>query len=509
MRNKKILVLGTNSYSTDEKVTTLSKKSSMKNNGIIDNPSFPLIEYGYYHTTLVDLNFSQIMALASKFDKVILLDQPSDEWSHPKLLLSSFKLLKELESKNIVDTEFRDNNNIKNLTFFDSLVKNNPSFCIYPWIEHHEAFYNGSGILTLCARSRKPIKHISEMDSWKNDSDFNKIRNKMLSGEKLPDHCEYCYKYEENNIESYRQFDTKEWISKLGINSLEDLEKIEDPYYYEIFSSNLCNLMCRSCNPGSSHLIAKEAKKFNIESVKSIKQTSNALESIKIDTLTSKHRVYIHGGEPTIMPDVLEFMRKCIKKKKTDFNLCFCTNAQQISDTFLDLVNHFPQVSFSISLDGYGKINDYWRHGSDWDIVIKNAKLLQSHGHVISINTVPGIYNITNLYLLYEFIDREFPMSGIYFQVNHRRTQSAYNHPNHELVLKSMERCKKTNAYYADSKSNKSGIDSLYDYYKTSPACDLDALSDFFKENDRLDEIRGIYLKDYIPELEECRYLIK
>ena len=60
------------------------------------------------------------------------------------------------------------------------------------------------------------------------------------------------------------EFETKEWLSKLGISSLEDLEKIDRPYYYEIRLSNKCNLMCRSCKPEHSHLIDKEYKKFKI-----------------------------------------------------------------------------------------------------------------------------------------------------------------------------------------------------------------------------------------------------
>ena len=513
MENKKILVLGNNDYSTDEAVSELAKKESATNNGLICESSFKPTKYGFYHTTLTDLSFGEIISLSEYFDKVILLDQPSDEWSHSKLLLSSYKLMLELKDRNTVETEFENNDNIKGHKFFASLVKENPSFCIYPWIEHHETFqYHGkdSGMLMLCSRSHKAVTHKSSVEnSWQNNPDFNKIRNKMLAGEKLPEYCSYCYKYEEKNVESYRQFETKDWVAKLNIKSLDDLKKIDNPYYYEIFTSNLCNLMCRSCIPEASHLIAKEAKKHNIAPVQSIKQTSNALDSVKIETLTNKHRVYIHGGEPTIMPDVVKFLRECIKQKKTDFHLCFCTNGQQINKGFLDLVNQFSDVNFSFSLDGYGKINDYWRHGSDWTKIINNAKLLQSYGHSISINTVPGIYNVTNLHLLYEFIDREFPMSGIYLQINSRKPQDAYNHPLPELVVESMEKCQKTNAYYADGKSNKTCIDSLHEYYKKNPTCDLDALADFFIENDRLDEIRGMFLKDYIPELENCRQFLK
>jgi hypothetical protein len=83
-----------------------------------------------------------------------------------------------------------------------------------------------------------------------------------------------------------------------------------------------------------------------------------------------------------------------------------------------------------------------------------------------------------------------------------------FNHPNAELVCDSMERCKQTKVYYSDGKSNKTCIDSIYNHYSNSPQCNLDLLKQFFDENDRLDKIRNIYLRDYIPELEQCRALL-
>lgn len=221
-----------------------------------------------------------------------------------------------------------------------------------------------------------------------------------------------------------------------------------------------------------------------------------------------KSRVYLTGGEPTIISDVYTFMQQCIDAKKTDYHLTMCTNGMKISNKFLGLADQFCNMNFSFSLDGFGHVNDYWRSGSEWNTIINNAHLLESHGHSISINTVPGIYNVTNLHLLFEFLDKEFPKSTIYLQINHLGPQSAFNHPFPELVLESMERCKKTKIYYSDGKSNKSCIDSIHAHYSKNPVCDLSLLQEFFLYNDRLDEIRGVKLKDFIPELDSARGLL-
>jgi hypothetical protein len=140
--------------------------------------------------------------------------------------------------------------------------------------------------------------------------------------------------------------------------------------------------------------------------------------------------------------------------------------------------------------------------------VIENAHILKDQGHTISINCVPGIYNVTNLHLLYEFLDQEFPHAGIYLQINHVGMQSAYNHPNSKLVVESMTRCQQTKTYYIDGKSNRTSIDSLLNYYSTDPECNLQDLRAFFDYNDQLDRARNVRLRDYIPELEACRKLI-
>jgi sulfatase maturation enzyme AslB (radical SAM superfamily) len=505
MFDKKILCLGNNDEDTDHRTTRLAKENNTVNHGLITDSTLVPIHHGYYHTTILDLPFGNIVELAKCFNQIIFFDQPASQWSHWKPMLSTYKIMLELEQLGY-DTVYQHNDNIKQYLTFSQMLEDNKSFCIYPWINLIEE----QGHLNVCARSLKKVTTIKELKDWKTDSNYTKIRQDMLAGKMLPDHCEYCYNYERKGIESYRQFETKEWLSKLNISSIEDLHKIDRPYYYEIRLSNKCNLMCRSCKPEHSHLIDQEYKKFKIEYPNADMQTFkySSLAHVDIDKLTPTTRVYLTGGEPTVMSEVLSFMEQCISLKQTDFDFTLGTNAAKLSSKFLKLSNHFTNMNFSVSLDGYGKINDYWRWGSSWNTVIENAHILKDQGHTISINCVPGIYNVTNLHLLYEFLDQEFPHAGIYLQINHVGMQSAYNHPNSKLVVESMTRCQQTKTYYIDGKSNRTSIDSLLNYYSTDPECNLQDLRAFFDYNDQLDRARNVRLRDYIPELEACRKLI-
>jgi sulfatase maturation enzyme AslB (radical SAM superfamily) len=498
--NQKILCIGSNNLDTDQKTTELALLDNAINRGLIASTDLT-IQSGYYHTSLVDLSVGSIIKLANKFNKVIFLDQPLSEWSHENLFNATYNLITELDKLGI-DIKYKDNENIKNIFYWDNLVVENKSFCIHPWILLIEE--NGKHV--LCPRSAKKVTDLplKEID-WKNNNEYQSIRQNMPDGKTMHDRCTVCYDYESKGIESYRQFETKEWANRLHLNSVDDLKNITSPHFYDIRLSNKCNLMCRSCNPSFSNLIAKEAKKFNISYSGPKNYNYSGLDHIDIHTLTPKTRVYLTGGEPTVMTEVYEWMQKCVDAGQVNFDFTLGTNGQRLNTKFLNLTKHFTNMNFSVSLDGYGCVNDYWRWGSDFNTIIENMHLLKKQGHNININCVPGIYNVTNLHLLLEFLDQEFPMTTIYMQYNYRTSQSAFNHPNAKLVVESMERCKQTAVYYSHGKSNKTTIDSLYDYYSKDPNCDLTSLREFFEYNDKLDQVRNVRLVDYIPELEACR----
>ena len=502
----KTLFLGNNDDSTDQHVTALAKEHATVNHGLIYDSAFIPAQSGYYHTTVVDIPWGDLIELATKFDSIVMLDQPQSQWSHWKCFQATYKLMIKLEELN-KHTVFRDNASVKKILYWSNLVYNkNKSFCIYPWIN----FFNDGKNLKLCSRDEGTVTTIDKFQDWKTDTNFTLIRNKMLQGEQLPEHCGTCYEYEDNGIESYRQFDTMDWVTQLALESVNDLEQVSHPHFYEMHIGNHCNIKCRGCQPSFSAPIGREIKKFNIVAPTTLEWTpgTGSINQIDIDTLDKKTSVYFQGGEPTIMPEVLDFMKQCIAKNKTDFFLTMCTNGVKLSDEFLDVVSNFSNTNFSISLDGYSKINDYWRSGTNWDKVIQNAHWLQAQGHSVSINTVPGIYNVTNLHLLFEFLDREFPFTSIYLQVNHLPWQSAFNHPLKDLVIDSMTKCMHTSVYHSNGKSCKSGIDSIYNYYINNPVCDTKSLNDFFAYNDQLDQVRGTKLIDFIPELEHARKYI-
>jgi hypothetical protein len=201
------------------------------------------------------------LTLAMKFDTIIMLDQAQDQWSHWKCMQATCKLMLKLEQSG-KHTIFRDNANIKKILYWTDLVYNkNSSICIYPWIN----FNNTGSELKLCARDASPVTTLDKLQDWATDPAYMSIRQSMLQGKRIPNHCETCYQYEDLGMESYRQFETIDWITQLQIETVEDLHKITHPFFYEVSHGNHCNIKCRGCQPAFSEPIAIEFKKHNIQ----------------------------------------------------------------------------------------------------------------------------------------------------------------------------------------------------------------------------------------------------
>lgn len=509
----KVLCIGDNS-STDAWAHKLTEKFAEENNLLFrgELQKNVSIQHGCYHIGPVVHQQKDIIEMSKQFDQVVLLDQKQDQFSHSRIFLATWKLVKDLKDKDI-QVKVLNRENMAYLDDWEKIFAENKSICMNPWILLHDG---QNSYTNLCGRNWDRIKKREDITEWQDDKEYNEIRNKMIDGEKISG-CYGCYNLEEQGIRDMRWTDSFDWITRLRIKTPEDLKKIKNPCYVEIRPSNKCNLKCRMCKPQWSHLIHQETKSIQDQKFKDIANTIQHAHMNKFDTasfdlvdLDSIVRLYIAGGEPTVMPEVYEFLRKCVKNKKTDFEFGINTNAVKISEKLFDLFKNFSKLWFTVSIDGVGKINEYQRWGTDSAKQIENIHRLRLHAgiHIIS---VVSIYNVHDIGKTMQFFDNEFPYAKV--QLNwagyHKDILSPKNHPKHELVLNSLELAKKTKCYYHQERGSKPIIDGLHAWYSTNPKVDRQKLSDFFYYNDTLDKHRGCKLSDYIPELEECRKYIK
>jgi len=507
--NQKILLIGNETEDTDIIASKLALKDNSSNHGLVNDVEFHPIEYGYYHTSVVDLNEGKIKKVSGRYDLIVMLDQPQDSYPHFKNFLRTFRLFKNLEEQNI-NVEYQKNQNIKKIDFWWNYLRENYSFCYYPFT----ALVPDTEYTRICPKNSVDVKLPSEIKDWRSDPDYRVFRDKMLAGEKLDSkYCHECYDKQDRGLESARMVETLEWACRLKFSSPDEFDQLSDPISYEIRPSNLCNIMCRMCGDEFSHLIEREKKSLGLP-MTPWRFSDYPVEKINLDTA---ERIYFAGGEPTIMPEFLHFLKKCVSLGKTDFELNIGTNGMRYSKELISLLRNFSKVTFSISFDGFGKVNDYIRWKSDFNTIVENSRIARDEGHTIGLQTVIQMYNVTRIHEIFEFYDDEYPNCASLVQVPDVHNDDLFrgncllpwSHPRADLVVESMERCMRTNQYMLPGRSVTTYVNKLHQHYNDpNYRYDPILLKKFFEYNDTLDQKRNSRLGDYIPELEECRHLI-
>jgi sulfatase maturation enzyme AslB (radical SAM superfamily) len=378
-------------------------------------------------------------------------------------------------------------------------LNTNKAFCILPFVHLH--VNEKSDIKLCCLADGKTVKKYTQDFDFVNDPDMQEIRQRILAGEKV-EHCRNCYDYEEGGAESSRIRDTREWQQKLGFETADQVPT--RLVYYDIRNDNLCNLSCRMCSPQFSSQIEKEYKKIGWMWQAEDKSVGFN-DVVDLDTV---EKIYVAGGEPSLMPEFRRFLVRAIDAGRTNIEIRMNTNATNLNREYRELLSRFDSLNIVCSIDGYDMVNRYIRWPTDWPTLVENMHGISAITPNLAFNVTVSIWNISRLSELIEFFDREFPNNEVLINQVYGPSHWLFTtFPNTELALADLERCKASPRYQTESFRNK--LDWFIEQVKSSQV-DLVALDEFFKYNDTLDSSRNIKLKDYIPELEACRdYLTK
>jgi hypothetical protein len=380
----------------------------------------------------------------------------------------------------------------------DTMLNNNKSYCVLPFIHLHVNEKND--VKLCCLADGKTVGKYSADFDFVNNPELQEIRQAMLAGERVP-HCRACYKYEDGGADSSRLRDSREWIEKLNITDIQQTPI--ELMYYDIRNDNLCNLSCRMCNPQFSSQIAKEYKELGW--VWPIEPMSFGFNDV-VDLNTAK-KIYVAGGEPSLMPEFRKFLKRAVDENKTDIEIRMNTNATNLNKEYRALLSKFTNLNIVCSIDGHDQINKYIRWPADWETIVENIHGLLEITSSIAFNVTVGIWNISNLSKLVFFLEQEFPNCPILLnQIMFPPHQMLTAFPNKDLALADLERLKQSK-HYTNDESFRSKVD-FYITSVTESIIDIKVLADFFKFNDTLDNSRNVKLQDYIPELEKCRELI-
>jgi len=270
-----------------------------------------------------------------------------------------------------------------------------------PFVHMH---VSNNGAVKACCVANIPFGNVNEStkeDIW-NGQEINDLRNQFLKG--ISDkRCANCQKLENVGAKSIRQ----ETFEKFDYTDIQ--EQPENPVYFDIRFSNICNFKCRTCWHGASSKWFSDAKSIGTNiGEKAIIENIADLDNFIIEwggALANAKEFYFAGGEPLVTEEHYLLLTWLIENKATDIRLRYNTNFSKLSFknyNVLELWSKFDHVEILASIDATHKLGEYIRKEFDWNLCVKNRESIRRLSNVafkISPTiSVLNVHDIPNLY---------------------------------------------------------------------------------------------------------------
>lgn len=290
------------------------------------------------------------------------------------------------------------------------------NFCVMPFVHG----FVTPNILSPCCAYTNDIKLNSKKQYWTSDQ-LHGIQQNMLDNVR-DSGCQVCWKKEDRGFSSLRQHSNKIYAKEL--KDVKEGKIPENPMYLDLRLGNLCNLKCRMCiSDWSSQIAGEILDNPNEDWIDTPTQKVIGLDNDTWETIEKwipyVKRVFMTGGEPTIIKRNLDYIDKIIESKfAKEVELIFTTNATNINQKFIDKSKEFKSVSFNVSIDAVGELANYIRNPSDWATIENNMQKLNQAGMGVSFNTTIQWLNMTRLNEIFDYIENcNIGFGGVWFQL--------------------------------------------------------------------------------------------
>jgi sulfatase maturation enzyme AslB (radical SAM superfamily) len=253
--------------------------------------------------------------------------------------------------------------------------------------------YLNSGKTASCHRASQSSIDASNFENFHNTSEKLSARAEMLDGKWPTGTCEYCKSIEESGGISDRMFQNQ--IPEIYPEVLDSNPNKLDvqPVILEVFFSNACNLKCVYCNGSLSSSIQAENNKFGGSILTHLNDIDlgNYKELVPLfwkwfkENSTSLLRLQIAGGEPFLQKDFFSLIEyfELNPHPNLEFNVITNLNIKNsiVKDTALRLEKlsadgKVKRVDIQVSVDGWGKSQEYVRSGFNHFLFDENMKTI-------------------------------------------------------------------------------------------------------------------------------------
>ena len=305
------------------------------------------------------------------------------------------------------------------------------TFC--PLLFQHLATHPHGGVTHCCvADHRNSLSSSRDGDRFynlnrdtvhdtMNSESYKKARLEVLDGEKQKA-CLRCYEEEDKGMNSKRIEEIRNYpeytidVAREVTDSTGYMKDVQLEFV-ELRLGNTCNVACRTCNPASSskwrndYDALQKATTFQLTDYNTMEGFRwPEREGFWEDLLQHCDRVktfYINGGEPMLIKEHFAFLERLVELGKTDIKLWYNINMTLMNEKVIDLWRKFDHVKISCSIDDLGIRNEYIRHPTNWDTVMKNFLRLKEEDFEIDITQTVSFMNYSTLGDFYNFFYKE------------------------------------------------------------------------------------------------------
>lgn len=270
-------------------------------------------------------------------------------------------------------------------------ILTNKAFCPMPWTG---LMYNFDGKVKNCIRSAGTIGDIKENNSIKeiltgpvNTSIQTDITHKVPAPT-----CHTCHDLERGkqgfDIISDRIFYIKEFKKvptatyQVGNFNLQTVD---------VRWTNLCNFACVYCGPTFS---SKWSNELNVHLDEPTNTQTESFKQYIYDNAPNLTHVYLAGGEPLLMKENLDLL----KKLNPEVNIRINTNLSKTDTQVFDTICKFKNVHWTVSVETTGSEFEYIRYGGKWQDFLENINIIKKLDHKISFNMIWFLLNHTSVF---------------------------------------------------------------------------------------------------------------
>lgn len=316
------------------------------------------------------------------------------------------------------------------------------SFCAVPW---KEPYVNSIGAFGVCCleieKYNKKIYFVNdEFDEHWNSDHIKKTRVQMLSGT-LPPQCSVCTKHESIGKDSLRQRRNLYYFgeNEPGLQNKKLQEALantdshgalKETFLFEgvqFAVGRTCQLGCMMCSDIYSTYIERDYKLLNFKhGFKDKKQIHNFEKRLDQKTFDKKfynflkkrirhiEKLQVTGGEPFLSKKMFEFFEWCAHAGHIEnITLWIQTNGMTMpKEKDLIYMQKFKKVCLYVSCDSIGRLEEYTRYPTNWQIKEKNLSIFKKYFDDITLNATLHALNFMGVPKLIDYaIEKEYKIT--------------------------------------------------------------------------------------------------